>query len=855
MSNKNIEMPFNQRLVAVFVLLIFTINQLPGQTVNFFERQGAERLEYYLDKASEEKAEEKWEQLALDGMVVALAVWESNAKSKAEEESCERVKAEYENKVKEKYIEWQTKKYLEENYALQSSEISQKLSKAAKVWKYKTEEGSETDTITEAQAAEAKAQWEEYASNLVNSYVTTANFSVEKISGLDKSFSGFTAEEINKIIEKTRAKYEKTLESECEDIIRAEGNDLMRYLLYDQYSMRKVTDKEAAGVIAKSLANEVGRETRNNLNWVFSQIDTYIKENGEEKIDTAQEEWLSKFSLVMEESLNKWDEAEKAFLVKRVEWEKSTSEIYAEDEEVWQEAYNVLIAKQKAWKKELIKKIQAGQEKWKEQKTLITEELQKVMSEYAANLENERSTKEKIIEVHVSSYNTAREILSMSSDGIEGWFKKWTEKYKGLYSYWKSEDTGSKKNDLEEENGKKTSYNSTDNLNKLKAFQEEQESHITEFEQTSYIITEADAETLVSYINAWKESYRQAVFRELQKAYLYKQKRINTIKDNISSYKTLNGDDEYDEESIDISELRELEEKLKRENTDLELIKSQINEIEDINVVKYTSYEELKDFSDTKIEAEKTAFKNALNKIESESGILSAMSEENFKEESIILNSGLFATDNLIYASEGTLYTWLYDHVKYVNTCKSEIKKIFKETGSTAAVEINKGEGGTKTKVSYDELTLEYLKAEALKEYWAEQKEVLEDCVEYIKNKTSTSAPLEETERALQEAMAAYKAASKAYEDETKILQTKAEAVASGKTEVESKKEEIAEKFEELKEARTEYNSVLAIYNGVSNDSLKTIIEDIINRINGIENNSERKEEYLKEYYDTYQQS
>ena len=43
-----------------------------------------------------------------------------------------------------------------------------------------------------------------------------------------------------------------------------------------------------------------------------------------------------------------------------------------------------------------------------------------------------------------------------------------------------------------------------------------------------------------------------------------------------------------------------------------------------------------------------------------------------------------------------------------------------------------------KIEIYYDELTLEYLKAEALKEYWAEQKEILETCLDYINNETST---------------------------------------------------------------------------------------------------------------------
>lgn len=218
------------------------------------------------------------------------------------------------------------------------------------------------------------------------------------------------------------------------------------------------------------------------------------------------------------------------------------------------------------------------------------------------------------------------------------------------------------------------------------------------------------------------------------------------------------------------------------------------------------------------------------------------------------------ADEKLVYGSEGTLYSWLYSHVQYVKDCKEEIAQIFKYTGSIATIQIGKMEdedSSEKIEIYYDELTLEYLKAEALKEYWAEQKEILETCLDYINNKTSTSDTLEETKKQLEEAISVYNTAEAAYIAECEELEKKAKEILSAKENLKNKENEIAEKFEALNKARENYNAVLEAYNGVSNDALRSSIEGIISQINDLTENREEakinKANYLKEYYNAYQ--
>ena len=317
--------------------------------------------------------------------------------------------------------------------------------------------------------------------------------------------------------------------------------------------------------------------------------------------------------------------------------------------------------------------------------------------------------KEKIIEVHVSTYNTSRDILSMSSEGIKNWYNNWTDKYRGLYSYWKTE-AESKNDALDKQNNEKTTYNSEDNLAKLKVFEEFEINKLSDFEKSSYVVTEEDVQKILLYINNWKESYIEAVKREIQKIYNYKQSRINKINDKVASLAA-----EINEITSDIQNSnsqqynQEIEEKNKAieilqgqlhiENTNLASIQSYIDTVAKIDVVKYTDYSSLKDFNGSQIEDENAKIKKILKELRDEkNSIIVTMThgsvpytdikEVEFEESNILRHDILFADEKLVYGSEGTLYTWLYSHVQYVKDCKEEIALRYQKWENLASGEV-----------------------------------------------------------------------------------------------------------------------------------------------------------------------
>ena len=74
---------------------------------------------------------------------------------------------------------------------------------------------------------------------------------------------------------------------------------------------------------------------------------------------------------------------------------------------------------------------------------------------YNSSLEEERAKLLQIAESQVSLYGKLRSALVMCKQGIESWYGILESKYKGLYSYWKTEDNGEIKFDVQEFNEEK----------------------------------------------------------------------------------------------------------------------------------------------------------------------------------------------------------------------------------------------------------------------------------------------------------------------------------------------------------------------------------------------------------------
>jgi hypothetical protein len=847
------------KIIAGVVLFFFVSNLLPAESIEYSMRNGKVRLEHYLTKADLERSEEKWSILSKQGMFLALEAWEKDAINSSENLNREQAEQYFQKEIDKRYIEWKTQKFLEENVKIERSIISKKLNEAASSWNYTKEDNTATRILSEDEAASARIQWQNFAGTLVNEYAVVSNFSAEQILGIN--LAGNTNKtETEAIIEQVRKSYQKQLENERQDIIQTEANELLRYLLYDQYSLRKDSDSKSAAMIATALANDTNTVTTDRMNNLFASLETVL-ENKEEDMTAAQEEWLRNFNKAMTASLEKWDEAEETFLIKRSEWEREAYGAFEEGNEAWDTALNELLKRRNEWTKEILQKYEEGCLKWENEQTKLNNEVKKAYEDLYTNLLNEKSIKDKILETQVSMYNTNRNLVLMTQNGIDGWFTHFAEKYKGLYSYWKTEPESNSSRATE--------------LDNLKDFDNSDSTKKSNFEKQAYITSKDTAVTLLNTINIWKTSYIATIKNELQKILDESQSRIDTIKSKKITITTSMTDDEKsaatiinalcenilkneEDKKTEISRLISELNSFPHKTTDITDFFNQLfpdsdnqkntntNPDEQIAAIK----KEITDEKDSLIKTIKS-IQSSLEKLSFNSTLFTSYYD--IKENCKLFDekNELFSFDDMIYGSEEALYDWLYNQILSVNKCQQTMDTIFQYTGTVSTGVI--GEGDNAINPDYDELYVEYKKAEAEANYWAEKEQILDYCIKYIKNETASSDDLEQTNQKREDSLSAYENAYQLYTEKITALDEKYKIVAEKNENLIQGQKDIEIALKELYAARDYYNDVLLSYNDVSNESLKAQIEIFVDRINNLYPNSgdaiDQKNFDLNNYY------
>lgn len=305
---------------------------------------------------------------------------------------------------------WQDSALLD--LAVQKSGLCAELRQAAQNFFYKDQDGSGTRIVSADKILDAKAQWEAAAQAIVQEY-------------LQKNSCAEAAEEFYFVEQKV-----------C--------NELMNELLYDHNSLKKMSDEEAAFFVADSLADKIESETEMGMQALFDSMDKNAAAADEQSVcpvDLDKENWLEKFELELQKGLQKWEEAEDDFLTARAEWEREAENVYESQSAKWQEAYNALQERKKNWSEKVAAQVQAGEREWQKKFCALNEEIADCMESFQTALALELDQKEKLAQSQALSYEQSRVILETARLGIDNWGARWTQKYRGLYSYWKSENS------------------------------------------------------------------------------------------------------------------------------------------------------------------------------------------------------------------------------------------------------------------------------------------------------------------------------------------------------------------------------------------------------------------------------
>ncbi|MBQ0002591.1 MAG: hypothetical protein KBT21_03550, partial [Treponema sp.] len=443
---KEYESKKSLKVISICLIISMFFNILPAQEISNSIKNSEAKLEYYLDRAMQERQNEKWETLVEEGLLSAMMNWENenieNLDSADYESEKQKAEEYFEKKISAAYTKWSLTKE-KDNLDTQVSILEQRLREASLAFEYTEADGTKTRIVNIDDSEAARAQWNEVASKIISDFTAQLEedtaLMVSDIVNRNNTID-LSDEETRKIVEEFTENQKKAISEKYRELSAREENSLMNVVLYDQESLRKASDKEAAMVIAKQLAKETESTTDLEMKNLFDQFQDEIIKGELENFDLQNSDWYNRFETALNESLEIWDEAELRFLQARSDWELNAKEVFIDNEEVWQNAFKELDAKKNQWNEKIYNEIKELYVTLQIQRADLENEIETDLNNYYAMLENQKRSNDNLIKMQESIYNQNRTLMATSSEGIKNWFDHWGEKYNGLYSYWKTED-------------------------------------------------------------------------------------------------------------------------------------------------------------------------------------------------------------------------------------------------------------------------------------------------------------------------------------------------------------------------------------------------------------------------------
>lgn len=218
-------------------------------------------------------------------------------------------------------------------------------------------------------------------------------------------------------------------------------NSLLNELLYDQLSLKKISDQNSASVIVDTLSNQVEESTRKNIDSLFNQVVNVSTDLSPEDISIESDNWFNELNNQIQKGIDQWNNIEKEFLNAQLKWEESAKDVYNQNIGLWNDAIEELRNRRENWNKEIRIKIQEGYNIWMQKEQDLLFDIENMANEYAVQLDENVEQKKEYFLINQQMYLHAEELLSIANDNISKCYLTWADKYNGIYSYWKTEDT------------------------------------------------------------------------------------------------------------------------------------------------------------------------------------------------------------------------------------------------------------------------------------------------------------------------------------------------------------------------------------------------------------------------------
>ncbi len=346
------------------------------------------------------------------------------------------------------YVEWLCRKAAVVSASKVSNELAQKIKETRATYN--------TDGYSLDETAVLRNEWNKKSETIINEYLDKIDSeNLLQLAEIKNRLSGkgITSIDIEEIFENANVSTRNVVKQENEQLLKTEGSKLIVRFLEDKESIKAEKSKEAAKVIARGIADNALTESNAAMDSLFSELEKTVSGKNIEEADVS--DLLSNFKVVFYKGLKVWEDAETEFLRNRQDWETEAEKTFQNGEEKWQDAYNELRSKRADWEKSISERIKKIQEEVARKNLDNENKLSEMYQSYNAALEEEKSKLLQIAESQITLYGNLRSALVMCKQGIESWYGIWESKYKGLYSYWKTEDNEKYEFDIQNFNEEK----------------------------------------------------------------------------------------------------------------------------------------------------------------------------------------------------------------------------------------------------------------------------------------------------------------------------------------------------------------------------------------------------------------
>ena len=522
------------RILALCILLVQVTMMVPAQELYLGRQLGAQYLEQYLDRADLESSQQRWQELADQGMLVALAAWESAQTYLLEQDprlwQSERGAREKElvQETELRLAQWLLDKYIQSQSNPKFQQLAAELRQRSSQWEYEhsDEAGSVVATrqVEADNGQEAKDQWLKSNQQLIQQYVEENSLDAGL---LESQLQELDLDEATReaLAQQAASSYKAYLSTEYDLILRSETMDLMGDLLYDRESLRAASAEESADAIALTLIQEAKASTEIAVKELFQDFQEDVNENQleEGQIHVAGEQWAQEFQRQLEEGLAVWDKVEVEFLSHRSQWEQDALETYEAGEEAWLEAFQKLKSARQEWENEIMAEFQQGMEEWSQSRLEQELEIEAAQEELALSLQEEIQRKEELASIAISVYEQVRSLLASCYEGVENWYSNWAQKYNKVYSYWKTEDNAKYKALF--------SHGTIEGLAEALATNSGSEGEI----DLQYLSASDTRNKIEAQIAQWKGAYLEQIRNKIEKEILQLGNRIQSTMSTLQS--------------------------------------------------------------------------------------------------------------------------------------------------------------------------------------------------------------------------------------------------------------------------------------------------------------------------------